>query len=81
MQTPILFMSGTEDHQSAQAHFDEISELIFSWLSLEGGCHQSFALGPCVTVDISTRFEIIQSCSLVLAQKHVLNIEDEYILG
>ena len=80
VQIPILFMSGTEDnHQAAQEHFDEIVDMDFTWLSLEGGCHQSFALGQCPTLDVSIGFEIIQSYSLAFARKHILKIEDDEI--
>ena len=82
VQIPVLFMSGTEDnHQAAEDHFDEITDLDFTWLSLEGGCHQSFALGQCPTLDVSLGFEIVQSYSLAFARKHILKIEDDEIHG
>ena len=80
VQVPILFMSGTEDnHQSAQEHYDEISDINFSWLSLEGACHQSFALGQCPTLDVPTGFDIVQTYALAFARKHILHIENEDI--
>jgi predicted dienelactone hydrolase len=80
VQGPVLFISGTEDnHQSAQDHFDEVVDIDFSWLSLEGGCHQSFALGQCSTLDVETGFEIVQTYSLAFARKHILNVENEDI--
>ena len=80
VQVPVLFMSGTEDNpQSAIEHYDEINGINFSWLSLEGGCHQSFALGQCSTLDVPTGFDIIQTYALAFARKYILQVEDEEI--
>ena len=80
VQVSVLFMSGTEDnHQSAQAHYDEISNINFSWLHLEGGCRQSFALGQCPTLDVPLGFDIVQTYALAFARKHILGVEDEDI--
>ena len=73
VELPVLFLSGTEDnHQNAQDHFDEIEDIEFSWLSLSGGCHQTFALGQCTTLDVDLGFDIVQSYTLAFARKHIL---------
>ena len=80
VQGPVLFISGTEDnHQSAQDHFDEVVGIDFSWLSLKGGCHQSFALGQCPTLDVPLGFDIVQTYALAFARKHILGVEDKDI--
>ena len=73
-------MSGTEDnHQSAQEHYDEISDINFSWLSLEEPVIKVFALGQCPTLDVPTGFDIVQTYALAFARKHILHIENEDI--
>lgn len=70
---PILFLSGTEDgHESAQNHWQAMNELNFRWLSLEGGCHQTFALGQCATLDVDLGFSIVSSYSLAFARNTIL---------
>ena len=79
---PILFISGTQDnHDSAQAHFDEINNMDFSWLSLSGGCHQTFALGQCTSLDVELGFSIVQTYSLAFARKHIINQSNDDIDG
>ena len=80
VQGPVLFMSGTEDgHEDAQKHFDETTDIDLSWLSLEGGCHQSFALGQCTTLDVNLGFEIVETYALAFSRKHILKVEDKEI--
>ena len=76
VEVPILFLSGTEDgHESAQNHWEAMSELDFRWLSLEGGCHQTFALGQCSTLDVDLGFSIVSSYSLAFARSTILQDE------
>lgn len=78
---PILFLSGTEDgHESAQAHWEAMNELDFRWLSLEGGCHQTFALGQCSTLDVDLGFSIVSSYALTFARHNILQDETSTIL-
>lgn len=76
VELPIMFLSGTEDgHESAQAHWEAMSELDFLWLSLEGGCHQTFALGQCSTLDVELGFSIVSSYTLAFARNRLLQDE------
>lgn len=78
---PILFLSGTEDnHESAQNHWEAMNELDFRWLSLEGGCHQTFALGQCTTLDPELGFSIVSSYSLAFARNTILQDDTSAIL-
>ena len=80
VETPILFLSGTEDgHESAQTHWNEMNELDFRWLSLEGGCHQTFALGQCSTLDVDLGFSIVSSYSMAFARHTILNDETDSV--
>ena len=49
-----------------------MSELDFLWLSLEGGCHQTFALGQCSTLDVELGFSIVSSYTLAFARNKLL---------
>ena len=77
---PILFLSGTEDgHESAQQHATNMTDLDFLWLSLEGGCHQSFALGQCSTLDADLGFQIINAYTMAFARSTILEEESTVI--
>lgn len=77
---PVLFLSGTEDgHESAQAHSQAMSMIDFRWLSLEGGCHQTFALGQCSTLDVDLGFSIVSSYSLAFGRSTILEDDTETI--
>jgi len=80
VNTPILFLSGTEDgHASAQQHAENMAELDFLWLSLEGGCHQSFALGQCSTLDVELGFQIVNAYTMAFARKTILQEDNATI--
>jgi predicted dienelactone hydrolase len=77
---PTLFLSGTEDNnESAQNHAQEMKELDFQWLSLEGGCHQTFALGQCATLEPTLGFSIVSSYVLAFGRVSILNEENPSI--
>ena len=74
VHAPVLFVSGTEDGQSGnQAHFDTVEGIDFQWLSIAGGCHQSFATGACDTLAPDIGFSIQQSYILAFARQRVLS--------
>ena len=57
-----------------------MSTLDFRWLSLEGGCHQTFALGQCPTLDVDLGFSIVSSYTLAFARYAILDDETQTIL-
>lgn len=74
VSSPVMFASGTEDGEARnQAHFDGIDGIDFQWLSLQGGCHQSFATGACSTLDTALGFEILGAMSLAHARQQLLD--------
>lgn len=80
VETPILFLSGTEDgHESAQSHAQAMHELDFRWLSVQGGCHQTFALGQCTTLDVELGFSIVSSYALAFGRNTILGDDTEII--
>ena len=74
---PILFASGTDDGQDAAVeHAQKMAALDFRWLSLEGGCHQAFALGQCELLDTDTGFAILSSYILAFGRAQILHEEN-----
>lgn len=70
---PVLFMSGTEDNpDSSQNQWETATQATMLWASLEGGCHQTFALGQCSTLDVELGYTIANTYALAFARKHIL---------
>ncbi len=79
---PILSMTGTND--GAQRHQDQwnlISGIDFAWLDLEGGCHQTFALGTCETLDPVEGFWMVDTYALAMSRVHLLGDTDKTTTG
>ena len=68
----MLFFSGTEDSVGQDNQFDQMGAIDFTWVELEGGCHQTFALGACDTLDTELGFQVVQSLALAFARITVL---------
>ena len=69
---PVLLMSGTEDGNSVADSWDEMDGVDRIWVSLEGGCHQTFALGACETLEVAEGFRVVNSYALALGRSVVL---------
>ena len=70
---PVLFLSGSEDGpDSAQNHWDTTPNANMLWVELAGGCHQTFALGQCSTLDVPLGYTIVQSYALAFGRQHIL---------
>ena len=69
---PVLFFSGTEDSVGQQNQFDQMGAIDFTWVELDGGCHQTFALGGCNTLDTDLGFHVVQTLALAFARHTVL---------
>ena len=73
VHAPILFVSGTEDGESGnESHYDAIEDIDFRWLSVLGGCHQSFATGACDSLDMELGFDIQNAYILGFARQRLL---------
>jgi predicted dienelactone hydrolase len=81
VHAPVLFVSGTEDGQEQnQEEYDSISEIDYRWLSLSGGCHQTFATGACDTLEMQLGFDIQNAYILAFARWKLLNDSNENIV-
>ena len=80
---PVLSMTGTNDGnpQNYLDQWESIDGLDFTWLSLEGACHQTFALGFCSTLDVAEGFRIVNTYALAFGRAHVLGDSSAEVLG
>lgn len=78
---PVLFISGSEDPVGQDEQFEEMGPIDFTWMDIEGGCHQTFALGICPELDSDTGFHILSTVGLSWARATVLGDTDETVLG
>lgn len=68
---PMLAMSGSLD-VSAGPIFDRVTDLDLTWLELEGGCHELFALGGCKDFDEKLGWALVSTWMLAFGRRHVL---------
>ncbi|MCB9727632.1 MAG: hypothetical protein H6744_16815 [Deltaproteobacteria bacterium] len=79
---PMLSLTGTEDNASAaRFRYDTLTDAPLAWIELAGGCHQTFALGYCDTLDFELGFSIVDTYALAFARVHVLGDTDPRSLG
>lgn len=69
---PVLFMGGTNDDVGQAAQFDGMGAIDFTWMEIDGGCHQTFALGSCGTLSREEGFGIVQTVALAWARHTIL---------
>jgi len=82
VQIPFQAQSGTADNpDSMRAVFDRVMGLDYTWIEIEGACHQTFALGGCETIDRDLGFEIVDTYALAFARRHVLGDDDPRTVG
>jgi predicted dienelactone hydrolase len=72
VSVPFFAMSGILDDVGADAQFAEVTGMDLTWIDIEGGCHQAFALGGCDAVADEVVFPIINEYALAFGRRHVL---------
>lgn len=78
---PVLNMSGGSDPVGAEELFARSAGLDFTWIEIEGGCHQAFGLGACDDLDTDLGFSILGTWALAFGRRHVLADDDPTVLG
>jgi len=81
IQGPVLHMGGTMDDRGQAAQFEAMDGIDYAWLELEGGCHITFSLGACASLDTELGFHLIQTYALAFARANVLSDEDSTVAG
>lgn len=69
---PVLFMSGTNDPVGQQGQWDAMDAIDFTWIEVEGACHQSFATGQCDTMESAEGFAIVDTYAFAFARSLIL---------
>lgn len=79
---PMQFQSGSADNpDSLRAMFDRVEGLDLVWIELERGCHQTFALGLCGTLQRDLGFHVVETYALAFARRYLLGDEAPQTVG
>lgn len=70
---PMLQMSGSLDAGAVAGVWERTEEVDLTWVDIEGGCHQLFALGACDEVPTADGFFIVSTYALAFARHHALD--------
>jgi len=73
---PVLSMTGTEDQIGQTEQWDRIEGIDYTWIDIEGACHQTFALGGCPILSTEEGDSLVNLYMLAFAIKHVLQVTD-----
>lgn len=76
VRVPFFAMTGTADPVEAEAQFETTSGVDLTWIAIEGGCHQTFALGGCPTMPNARGWRILDTYALAFARRHVLGVDE-----
>jgi len=76
---PMMMMTGSDDSVDGEGVFDMVQRDDFSWLEVEGGCHQLFGFGDCDQIDNLEGFRIVNGYALAFARHHVLSASNDDI--
>ena len=74
---PMLHMTGSEDDRGMAALWARMSGLPMIWIDILGGCHLSFNLGLCGTLDGELGLSIIGTWTLAFGRHHLLGDDGE----
>jgi predicted dienelactone hydrolase len=78
---PMLSMSGSDDPVGAETQYQDTKDIALTWIDLAGGCHQTFGLGDCKTLDPELGFAIVNEYALAFARRYVLSDPDSNTAG
>ena len=82
VDVPLMLMSGTEDGDGIPASWEGLQDLSpLYWLELIGGCHESFAMGVCSTLDPELGFSLVNAYSLALGRSVLLGDDSDEVLS
>ena len=52
-----------------------------TWVEFAGGCHQTFAMGMCPTLDVEEGFRLTSIYALAFARRHLLGDQSAPVLS
>lgn len=71
VQVPMLMITAVEEGEPSTDTWDQQTGDV-TWVSLQGGCHQTFALGGCSGLDTDEGYDIVSDFGLAFARSTML---------
>ena len=69
---PFLILTGGADDVGMADDWPRLGGVDRTWIDLAGGCHQTFALGVCDTLDPELGYDVVNAYALAFGRAHVL---------
>ncbi|MBT6435304.1 MAG: hypothetical protein HOK97_08575 [Deltaproteobacteria bacterium] len=77
---PMFMMTATEDQVGAESVYENTNIDDFTWVEIEGGCHELFNLG-CGRMEDGKKFPIVTTYALAFGRRHILDDTSENTVG
>ena len=68
---PMLLMSGSNDDVGNADAFAQMTGKPVTWIDLAGGCHETFALGFCTTLNKATGYGLVNTYALAFGRQQM----------
>ena len=68
---PMLLMSGSNDDVGNAGTFAQMTGKPVTWVELAGGCHETFALGICSTLNKATGYGLVNTYALSFGRQQM----------
>ena len=68
---PMLLMSGSNDDVGNAGTFAQMTGKPVTWVELAGGCHETFALGFCTTLNKATGYGLVNTYALSFGRQQM----------
>ncbi len=72
-------MTGSADDVGMADDWPRLGGVDRTWIDLAGGCHQTFALGVCDTLDPALGYEVVNAYALAFGRAHVLGDQSDAV--
>ena len=77
---PVLYFSSA-DSTGSREQYESLAPIDFTWITLDGACHQSFANGGCTSLDTEEGFDLVGAYSLAFSRRVILDDVDPEVDG
>lgn len=78
---PLLQLTGGADDVGASAQWASLEGLELTWVELAGGCHETFNLGVCETLEPDEGTQLVATFALAFGRRHVLGDATAEVAG
>ena len=69
---PVLSMTGSNDDRGQGEQYATMRGVDFTWAELDGGCHQTFGIGTCGSLEMDEGFGLVDTLAMAFARVHLL---------